>query len=432
MTPQRIVVFGFSALPLEERAAFDSLNRLYETECLTASFSLNHLDFLGDFDLAIVLHQPGVLDGFSLLKTLQIQRPHLPIIMVSKTMKPQEIIDALRSGATDFVLLPVQIEELTQCVERNIRKKVTPVEQESISISKVLKDIGKAILQHFQPAYSLRIRPEPFAVGSSNDAKSSDQGLRIYCFGALIFVVKGKAHVCSLPKKDKSLLAYLLFRHPKSYHRDQLMDRFWQSSTPESARNSLNVAIHRIRQWLHEIGVDGQCLYFKDNMYSLQWQQDVIMDVAQFLFYLRRAEEAEKKGLTSEALYDYHKAFAFYQEDFLYELQDEEWTGAERDRLRERYIFVLAKLGAYFISDKQYDIAINIFNKTLEHDPCIEQAHFALMQCYQAKGMRKMAIQQFQKCQQVLKEELNIKPSQEVRDLYDEICETTGVRALGS
>ncbi len=336
MTPQRIVVFGFSALPSEEQAAFDSLNRLYETECLTASFSLNHLDFLGDFDLAIVLHQPGVLDGFSLLKTLQAQRPHLPIIMVSKTMKPQEIIDALRSGATDFVLLPVQIEELTQCVERNIRKKVTPVEQESISISKVLKDIGKAILQHFQPAYSLRIRPEPFAVGSSNDLKSSDQGLRIYCFGALTFVVKGKAHVCSLPKKDKSLLAYLLFRHPKSYHRDQLMDRFWQSSTPESARNSLNVAIHRIRQWLHEIGVDGQCLYFKDNMYSLHWQQDVIMDVAQFLFYLRRAEEAEKKGLTSEALYDYHKAFAFYQEDFLYELQDEEWTGAERERLRER------------------------------------------------------------------------------------------------
>ncbi len=432
MSPQRIVVFGFSALPSEEQAAFDTLSKLYELEGLSTSFSLNHLDFLGDFDLAIVLHQPGILDGFSLLKTLQAQRPRLPIIMVSKTMKPQEIIDALRSGATDFVLLPIEIEELTQCVERNIRKKVTSIEQESISISKVLKDIGRAILQHFQPAYSLRILPEPFAMGSGADTKSPDQGLRVYCFGALTFVVKGKAQLCSLPKKDKSLLAYLLFRHPKGYHRDQLMDRFWPASTPESARNSLNVAIHRIRQWLHEIGLDGQCLHFRDNMYSFQWQQDMIMDVTQFLFYLRRAEEAEKKGQTTEALHDYHKAFAFYQEDFLYELQDEEWTGAERERLRERYIFVLTKLGAYFISDKQYDIAINIFNKTLEHDPCIEQAHFALMQCYQAKGMRKMAIQQFQKCQQTLKQELNIKPSQTVRDLYNEICETRGMRALGS
>ncbi len=55
------------------------------------------------------------------------------------------------------------------------------------------------------------------------------------------------------------------------------------------------------------------------------------------------------------------------------------------------------------------------------YDACSEEAHLRLMQCYLSQGQVQLAIRQFHTCVQALKNELDVPPSAEIRNMYDRI-----------
>jgi DNA-binding SARP family transcriptional activator len=57
----------------------------------------------------------------------------------------------------------------------------------------------------------------------------------------------------------------------------------------------------------------------------------------------------------------------------------------------------------------------------LANDPCQEQAHLRLMQCYYRQGYPYLAIRQYHMCAEKLKTELDLPPSQQTTALFNAI-----------
>ncbi len=75
----------------------------------------------GDFDLVLADYSLPSFDGLSALKAAQEVLSEVPFILVSGTLGEERAIEALKSGATDYVLKQ-RLERLVPAVRRAVRE----------------------------------------------------------------------------------------------------------------------------------------------------------------------------------------------------------------------------------------------------------------------------------------------------------------------
>jgi DNA-binding SARP family transcriptional activator len=220
--------------------------------------------------------------------------------------------------------------------------------------------------------------------------------------------------------RSLSLLKYLLVHHKQKLPREVLMDTFWPDAEPETARNSLNVAIHNLRQSIRKL-TEVPLIVFESGTYGLAPNLQVWIDVEEF-------ERAQKTGLLLEARHqltaaiaEYECAVSLYQGDFLEENPYEEWTVLDRERLRTAYLEILDRLSQIYFSQERYSACRSACQLILNSDPCREDAHCLLMRCYSRQGQRHLALHQYQRCVRALREELDVEPTPETTQLYEAI-----------
>lgn len=98
-----------------------ALNGLIDGEVLEFSSSVMAKSFIqqsveNDFQLLICdLHMPKV-NGFEILKTLRQQNKQVPCLMVTGDATRASVIEAIKSGASDFIAKPFTTEDLTSKV----------------------------------------------------------------------------------------------------------------------------------------------------------------------------------------------------------------------------------------------------------------------------------------------------------------------------
>ncbi|MEZ4674251.1 MAG: BTAD domain-containing putative transcriptional regulator [Caldilineaceae bacterium] len=121
------------------------------------------------------------------------------------------------------------------------------------------------------------------------------------------------------------------------------------------------------------------------------------------------------------------KTFALYQGDFLAGLEIphapafEEWMLLERERLRQ----LALELGT--ILARQYEItgeaaaAIAICRRLLSIDPWQETVYRLLMRLLVQRGQRISALQQYERCRQILADDLAVEPEAATTALYEQI-----------
>ncbi len=417
MALQKILWFG---TPMAATANLNTENwHDYYVEHLPLNFSLDYLDLLGQFTAAIVRYKTTEQGSFGLLKNLRRLRPEAPLIVLAENPTKSEIIEAFRNGATDCVEEPVDLEGFFFHIKRLIQEKVTP---KINKIYLVLNEIGKKITAALYHAQSQHFVPPTLLPMFTQESKAKQPVIRVQFFGKFVLTINGQEQPCKLTRREKSVLAYLLLHHHKAISRDRLIERFWSDTSSDCGRNSLHVAISGIRRWLESMDASYYYISFQNNMYSFNPAIEIESDVAFFQKYFQEAWQLEQQDQIEEALHAYHRAFGFYRDAFLAELEGEDWIQDERRRLEEKFLVVLKTLGEYFFKYQQFDFAIRLFDKILEIDDCYEQAHRGLMQSYHAKNMKGRAIRQYQNCTTALAKELNAKPSGETTRLYQFIC----------
>ena len=222
-------------------------------------------------------------------------------------------------------------------------------------------------------------------------------------------------------KKGRSMLAYLLYNHRRPCLRDVLMEKFWPEVAPDSARNSLNVAMYGLRRLLKRIDNSQDYILFKNESYCMNPELEINLDHENFLDFWRRAQQLERTQSLERAVSEYEHAVEVYKGEFLEDDLYDDWSTTPRAKMREAYLYALDRLSLYYLNAAHYDNVIRLCKGIIEKDNCREDIHRRLMKSYYYLGHREKAIKQFYSCESLLKIELDVTPSTHTLDLLSKI-----------
>lgn len=241
----------------------------------------------------------------------------------------------------------------------------------------------------------------------------------VYMLGAFSVTIQGLT--LKLPSsRGLSLFKYLLLHHKQDTPREVLMDVFWPDAEPEAARNNLNVAMHNLRKAIFNV-TDLPIIIYEGGAYSLALGLQLWLDVEEFERCIKAGQRLEARDQLTAAVAEYEAAISLYQGDFLEQSPYEEWTVLDRERLRIAYLDTLDRLSQIYFEEEHYSACRSACQLILARDPCREDAHCLLMQCYSRQRQPHLALYQYQMCVEALRGELQVEPAPETTQLYNRI-----------
>ncbi|MCG3143439.1 MAG: hypothetical protein HONDAALG_00787 [Gammaproteobacteria bacterium] len=267
--------------------------------------------------------------------------------------------------------------------------------------------------------------PRATASCDPRTATAGDASLGVYCLGSFRVFHNGVLIEEWSSLKGLAILKYLVVHHGRRVNRETLMDVFWPEADAVAARRSLHQAIYSLRKALREHGGDRQYILSHENYYELNPAVALWVDAEEFESHLRNARRCESAARLEEAMQEYGVAESLYQGRFMEDDLYADWAESQRQYLEQAYLEVASHLGALYFERGAPTAAVTLCQKVLSVDPCYENAHRQLMQCYLAQGQRYLAVRQFHLCDAALRSRSGLTPSEETIALYRRIAHTS-------
>ena len=240
--------------------------------------------------------------------------------------------------------------------------------------------------------------------------------LYITCFGHFEVTRSGRLVALCSNRSGQSIFRFLVVKQEHCATSDMLQTLLWPEDQPEAALNKLHIAISALRRSLnYGYSCEPGCGYIvcKNRTYYLNPAVVVRTDVDEFLQYYQAGQQANEERMTL-----YEKACRFYTGPFLSEDIYADWSFLQREELSRIYLTMCRALIDYYMQHKRYEDAAKWTTAILKENRCDEAAHQQLMQIFAAQGRRSEALQQYQRCKLVLREELGVEPLPETVLLF--------------
>jgi DNA-binding SARP family transcriptional activator len=219
--------------------------------------------------------------------------------------------------------------------------------------------------------------------------------------------------------KAEALLGLLGLRACQRVARDAILAALWPAGDPTLAGQSLNSLVYSLNRQLADAIGGAAAVQHADGYYRLNAEAGVMVDVADFESLVARGDRCARGGDLAGAVAQYRRAAGLYRGDL--------WSGSElaavieRERLRARYLTLLAWLADYSYERGDYLTCLDVTRQLLASDPCREDAHRIAMRCYVRQGQRAQALRQYRLCANILRAEFDTAPEPATTALYDQI-----------
>jgi len=212
-------------------------------------------------------------------------------------------------------------------------------------------------------------------------------------------------------RRPLDLLKILLISNGSSIGAAELADKLWPDSEGDTARNALQVAVHRLRRLL---GRD-QAIVVQDRKVSLDHELCTVdlwtfeRDATHLVCAYPEASSFAEKAAETLHLYRGHL--------FAHEA-DQAWMLAPRERLRRLWLGLVRRLGDCHELRGQCDRACELYQRAVDLDPLAEEVYRRLMRCQQSAGECAEAAHTYRRCREQLVTVLGVGPSAETERLY--------------
>jgi len=239
----------------------------------------------------------------------------------------------------------------------------------------------------------------------------------LHTFGG-VRLVRLDASEAEVPThRARALLLFLAMHRRRAVHRETLCAALWPEVSEGSARSQLRKAVWRIRV---AVGSEADCpLVSNEYQVGLDPTKTQI-DIWDFADVLARLELKPDHDLSEEDAAALLKALESNKGLFGLGIFDD-WLLAEQEAQEEAKLLAMERLVAFHRSKGNLNRAISWAQKALKIDPLREHLHAAIIECRQAMGDRALALLQFHQCSDVLRREVGVAPSRQVRALYERI-----------
>jgi DNA-binding SARP family transcriptional activator len=214
--------------------------------------------------------------------------------------------------------------------------------------------------------------------------------------------------------KARQVFQLLLTYRGQWLYREQIVDQLWPHLAPDAALRDFKVALNALNKALEPDRPRGAPPFLiakRRNVYGLNPKARVEVDADVF-----------EELAASDDVSPLQKALELYKADYLSETLYEDWSSAERQRLRHLYLVTAERLARHLVRDRTWDKAIEVCHAILSRDNCWEAAYRLLMQAYAAQDNRPQVQGVYQRCLTTLHEELGVEPSPTTQALFKELA----------
>lgn len=222
--------------------------------------------------------------------------------------------------------------------------------------------------------------------------------------------------------KSEALLAYLALRHGRRASREQLVQMLWPTSDFSLGLNSLHNLVYNLHKLLGPALQDAAPVLHQEGYYQLNVTAGIGVDVACFDALMESGDRQGQAGNSAAAQVSYRHAIDLYRDDlYLSALSADPQTVVERERLRARYLRILAQLANHYFHAGDYIASLKYVWQLLGQDPCREDAHRLVMRCYVRRGERAAALHHYEICVGLLRDQLDVAPEPATVALFEQI-----------
>ena len=263
---------------------------------------------------------------------------------------------------------------------------------------------AEALQAGIEPDYvrrmiQLRDIPPP-----SPDVESWPWPVRVYTLGRFALHENGAPIRSSgkAQKKPLQLLKVLIAMGGRGVAARDLAEALWEDSAAGTARAALDMAVSRLRKLLG----DDRTLLLQDGKLALN-DKLVWVDVCAFERLASDFETCQADAGLELA----QRALDRYAGAFLAGDEETSWLLGRRDRLRSRFLRLVAAHGNTLERLGQWDRAADVYRRALEREPTAENIYRQLMLCHLEQGENAQALETFRRCREMLSIVLGISPS---------------------
>jgi DNA-binding SARP family transcriptional activator len=237
--------------------------------------------------------------------------------------------------------------------------------------------------------------------------------VKIYTLGEFSLQVDGEPYKPprKTQKKPLELLKALIAFGGKDVSENVLTDSLWPEVEGDTGHQNFKSSVHRLRKILGS----EQALLVQGSRLSLNpdycW-----VDTWAFEQLSQHVTQAGQRGKSRM-----EQAIALYKGPFLGTDCNAPWALSRSERLRTQFLKGVLKLGSDFEVVKQYQSAIEVYQRGMEVDDLAEVFYQRLITCYLKKSRYSEAADVYTRCERTLFAKFGVAPSEKTLLLMEKI-----------
>jgi LuxR family maltose regulon positive regulatory protein len=328
---------------------------------------------------------------FYLEKKLDLFRENIAVFLSLVQIHDYEFIFHKRTvfGPRDFqVFVPLLIE----CIKEEVQK--------SYSV-KILQDMGVTTFDA-HPGYSIRVQ----TLGQFK-----------------IWIGEKEVGEKDWQREKAKELFQLFITVNGPVAKDEIIQILWPNQDRKIADRDFKVALNSLHNVLEPARKARAAPFFiirNGLFYGLNPHAVFELDTAQFQLLIQEGLNEEDPEKVIPLL---EKGLAFYLGEYLPNRRYDDWCISKRESMLVYFLRGAEKMAQLLVRRENYDAAIYWCEKVLDRDRTWEESYRLLMYCYYRKNNRPKAIKWYQKCTEVLEEELGVTPLEPTKHMHEMIME---------
>ena len=220
--------------------------------------------------------------------------------------------------------------------------------------------------------------------------------------------------------KISNLLAYLLVHRDRNVPQEELVDILWPDEGSQNPGNALKTLLYRARATLEPLA-NGDMKMILSQRGAYLWNKSIpcVVDAEEFASLVKQASDTTLSTIHRKNLY--RQAMIIYKQDFLVKLADQMWVIPIASYYHALYVEAVLDYAQLLSADAQYTELADLCNAAIRIEPYHEYLHALLVKALLYQGKRLAALNHYETATEFLYRNLGVRPSNELRALYQEI-----------
>lgn len=214
------------------------------------------------------------------------------------------------------------------------------------------------------------------------------------------------------------LLSYVFCHRKRNVTIQELGDALWHDDGSDNPAGALKNLMYRLRNIMKKEWERSDFIVTGRGTYAWNPEIPLEIDAEEFEKLCKNAHRNEE---AEEEIAELEEAVELYRGTFLPKLTGEYWVASLATYYHSMYLTAVKQLAALLEEHSRYDEMAQVCSRAIDLDALDEELHCWFIKALIGQNKQNLAIEHYQKTVDLLYDNLGVRPSQELRGVYEEL-----------